>query len=54
MIAFDVLEQLDTGFLQLIAADARGHRAAHRVEVAVDEVIAESAHGEECRLAVLE
>ena len=53
MVALDVLEQLDAGPLELIAAHARKDRIPHGVEVAVEKVVREVSHSEPGDIAML-
>ena len=54
MVALDLLEQLHPGALELIAADARRHRLAGRIEIAVEEIVGQSPHGEAGPVDVVE
>src|SRR6185295_19592340 len=48
MISLDFLEQVNSGSLQLIAADARRHGRAGGVEVSIEKSLGKIPHREPC------
>src|SRR5215212_9986509 len=54
MAAFDATEQLYPQTLDLIGADARAHRIAGSIEVAVQKIVGESPHGQLRAIVIFE
>ena len=54
MVAVDPLEQLNADRLDLIGADAGGHRRPGRIEIAIEERLGQRPHGQAGDAPVLE
>src|SRR3954471_16911920 len=54
MVAFDLLEQMNSGPLQLVSADAGSYGRARLIKISVEKAFRKLAHGKPCDCHVAE